>query len=54
MVYEVGQEVSGASGVCLACLEMVSQWFEVFRDLPEYREWGVGVRGVEGGPWSAR
>ncbi len=29
-------------------------WFEVFRVLPEYREWVVGVRGVQGGPWSAR
>ena len=46
--------VPGCSGMCLDCLEIVSVVFGVFRELPEYREWGVGVRGVEGGPWSVR
>ena len=41
-------------GMCWDCLEIVSVGLECFRDLPEYRESGVGVRGVECGPWSVR
>ena len=44
-VEEAGLYVSGTSGMCLDSLEIVSVVVEVLRDLLEYREWSVGVRG---------